>query len=247
MRRVRELLDVHDAFAQDDDGCLVFVHVAVVRGREDGHDWRNDAWTALHAKSRPLLQLETFRLRFVRTDDREQLVVFEKPGHCSLAVEVGALAHFVLREVVFRVWVLEVYGVGPEQVAAVTRSYQKRPLRGGSLNRSIRLMVSIWSATAHRFQIGRNATVHCEVPVVDDAGERHEVEAVHHDVVGFLIELGQTLHAEVHVRSHAAALVVPSQQVHVLGEVELQRVEQQYDFDGEVASVNEVAQEEVPG
>ena len=108
-------------------------------------------------------------------------------------------------------------------------------------------MSSTWVSAGYQLEVRGDAAVDREEPLVDDAGQRHEVEAVHDYVVGFLVELRETLHSEVHVGSHAAALVIPSQEVHVLREVELQRVEQQHDFYREVASVYEIPQKEVPG
>lgn len=58
----------------------------------------------------------------------------------------------------------------------------------------------------------------CEEPMVDDAGEREEVETVHEHVVNLLIVLVDALCPEIEEVGHLPALVVASDEGHRVGE-----------------------------
>ena len=67
-----ELPDVHDVVLILEDSGLVVVHVEVVWRTEDGHDTGEASRPCFPIHSVPSV------LRFVRTDDRKQVVLFEE-------------------------------------------------------------------------------------------------------------------------------------------------------------------------
>ena len=72
MRCAVELADVHNVVLILEYRCLVVVHVEVVWRTEDGHDTGEASRPCFPIHSVPSV------LRFVRTDDRKQVVLFEE-------------------------------------------------------------------------------------------------------------------------------------------------------------------------
>lgn len=71
-------------------------------------------------------------------------------------------------------------------------------------------MSSTWVKPDYHLQVRRDASVHRQEAVVDDAGQRKQVERVHKHVVNLLVIFVKTLRAEVEEVSHLSALVIAS-------------------------------------
>lgn len=67
-----ELSDVHNVVLVLQDSSLVVVHIEVVWCTEDGHDTRETRRPGLPVHSVPGI------LGFVRTDDRQKVILFEE-------------------------------------------------------------------------------------------------------------------------------------------------------------------------
>ena len=106
-------------------------------------------------------------------------------------------------------------------------------------------MSSTWVSAGYQLEVRGDAAVDREEPLVDDAGQREEVEALHEEVIDLLVVLVETLAAEVEEVGHLAALVVSADEGYGVGEGDLERVEQDEHFDRKRSAVDEVAQEEV--
>ena len=77
-----ELPDVHDVVLVLENGSLIVVHVEVVRRTEDGHDTGETSGSCF-----PIHSVSSI-LRFVRTNDRKQVVLFEEGARGGVREEV---------------------------------------------------------------------------------------------------------------------------------------------------------------
>lgn len=59
-------------------------------------------------------------------------------------------------------------------------------------------------------EFGGNASVHCEVLAINYASDRHVIEELHEEIVGFGVVAGDDFLAEGEVLSHVPAFVVSS-------------------------------------
>ncbi len=84
----------------------------------------------------------------------------------------------------------------------------------------------------------------CDEFLVDDAGERQGVEALHDEIVDLLVVLTEDLLAEIKVRSHLTALVVATEHDDSLRVVDFKDVEKHEDLEGEAPTVDVVTEEE---
>jgi len=87
-----ELPDVHDVVLVLEDGRLVVVYVEVVRRTEDGHDTRETSGPCF-----PIHSVSSI-LGLVRTNDREQVVLFEEGACGGVREEVRATSNMVVNE-----------------------------------------------------------------------------------------------------------------------------------------------------
>ena len=108
-------------------------------------------------------------------------------------------------------------------------------------------MSSTSLSSGYHLQLGRYASVHREEPLVDDAGQREQVEALHEHLINLLVVFIEALGLEVEVAGHLPALVVAPDERHGVGERDLQRVQQKQDFYRERSAVDEISEKQVPG
>lgn len=98
-----ELPDVHDIVLVLENSSLVVVDVEVVRRTEDGHDTGETSGPCfpIHSVSRIL--------GFVRTNDREQVVLFEESACGGVREEVRAASNVVVNEEVVRLFLAKLF------------------------------------------------------------------------------------------------------------------------------------------
>lgn len=87
--------------------------------------------------------------------------------------------------------------------------------------------------------------MHRKVLFGDLCGDGHGIENFHEEVVDFLVKSVEHFLPEGEGFRHVARLVVPPQQHHTLGEIQLNRKQQSAHLDAENASVDVVSHEEV--
>jgi hypothetical protein len=110
--KLTKLPDVHNIVLVLQNGCLVVVHIQVVRSAEDSHDtWKT---------SRPSLPVHAVSgiLSLVRANNREQVVLFEERASGGIREKVRAASNVVVDEEIIRLLLPELLErVGPEDVA----------------------------------------------------------------------------------------------------------------------------------
>ena len=107
-----ELPDVHDVVLVFEDGGLVIVNVEVVRRTEDGHDTGETSGPCF-----PIHSVSSI-LCLVRTNDREQVVLFEEGTCGGVREEVRAATDVIVDEEVVCLFLTKLFErIGPQDVA----------------------------------------------------------------------------------------------------------------------------------
>ena len=151
--------------------------------------------------------------------------------HRLLTEVVGAVTLGILFEVSVN-GLFVVHGVGPHQVTEDAVEW--------NLLLAIDLVDLI-----ELLKAGRDAAMHRQILLGDVAGDGHRVEDVHEQIVHFGVEALHDFVAERERFCHVARLVIATEQDYILWEVQLDREEEQADFDAEDASIYVVSKEEV--
>lgn len=110
------LLYVHHVVVEFYDSSSVVIDVAVIRRRKNSyHEGKFTVPT-------PFIKLVSINLRFMRSDDTEQVVLFKKFRH-SFSIEVEGTASGGVRFISFRSFaILGVNRISPEYVTIETLS-----------------------------------------------------------------------------------------------------------------------------
>lgn len=87
--------------------------------------------------------------------------------------------------------------------------------------------------------------MHAEEFAIDERCQRHVVKRIHYDRVEVLVKLVLAFVPKVEEGRELSAFVVSAQQVDTIWIRNFHRVEEEHDFDGERAPINEVAEEHI--
>ena len=110
--KLTELPDVHDVVLVLQDSSLVVVHIKIVRRAEDCHDTGEAGSPCLSVHAVASI------LRFVRSNNREEVILF-KEGACGWVREkVGATSNVVVHEEIVCFLLSKFFErIGPQDVA----------------------------------------------------------------------------------------------------------------------------------
>lgn len=112
MRGAVELPDIHHVVLVLQNRGLVVVHIEVVWSAKDGHHTRESCCSSLPVHAVPGI------LSFVRTNNGEQVVLFEECTCGGVGKEIGASSNTVVNEIFASLFLPELFQrVGPQDVA----------------------------------------------------------------------------------------------------------------------------------
>ena len=242
MRRAIELSNVHNIVLVLQDRSLVVVDVKVVGCAEDCHDARK--------ASRPRLSVHAITgiLRFVGSDDGEEIVLLEEVAGGRIREEVGATSDVVVNIELASLLLSKFFQwIGPENVA--------HQAVGGRLSEPINALNVLQC-----MQLGAQATVYAQELLVHDSSKWQRTERFHACVVNLFRILVLALQLEGEVVSKMTAFVVASEEPEGVRVPDLERPEIQDALDcqpgpeyagcthlnTEITSINVVSEKEVP-
>mmetsp|Transcript_39827 Transcript_39827/g.86833 ORF Transcript_39827/g.86833 Transcript_39827/m.86833 type:complete len:440 (+) Transcript_39827:188-1507(+) len=235
------LLDFDVGALEFEDGALVALVAALIRGREDGDHLGEDLVVVLQVE---LVEFESVELGFVGADQTLEFVVLEELARHGLALLLTAAAHVVgcpgvdvagfvvFDHAAFVFVVFLVNRVRPEDVT-------EQALLG-------RLAEPVEFVDFLQTHFGGDAPVD-DQEFVEQAAEGQSVETLHELVIDFGVLELLRLAFEVEVGAHGARLVVAAQHEEVLGLLDLVGHEQGHHLQRLFAAVDLVAQEELVG
>lgn len=182
-------------------------------------------------------------LGLVSSDDGKQLVGLQKIARGFGSVEVRAASDVVEFVFIIAFSVIVVNRIGPEEIAILL-------MRVGIPEKALfrRFLEPIDHIDVlNHLEVRGDTSVDCQKPAVDDTAEREEVEGLHEHVVDLLVVLVKALVPEIEETGHLPTLVISSNKVDGLREVDFEGVKQYEDLDRKAPSVDKVSQKEVLG
>ena len=191
MRCVVKLLDVNLLSFKFDDRSFVIVNITIIRSWEYCNDhWKPAFWI-------PFMHFITFKLCFMRSNNRQKIILSKELSYCFLTKEKWTPSYFIRFIQRFAIAIIIFHRIWPQYITK-----QSCPWRFFHSFNFIQIIKS--------FQIRRNSAMNRKKLIIHQTTNRQRVKCIHKQIISVLVILTQHLCSKIEKGSHLSTLMVSS-------------------------------------